>query len=187
MRLIAALMLVLGMAGAAAASANADLGPALGSPVPAIGTPLDSAGTPRTMASLTGEKGVVLVFYRSAAWCPYCQAQLIEINDGLGEIEKRGYTVAGISYDDPATGAAFSRKRGIGYPLVSDPKSEIIDRFGVRDPQYPPGSMAHGVPRPIILVLDPQGVVLAKLYEESVAKRPPVGLIVETLDGLAAR
>lgn len=187
MRLIAAFVLVFGFMATASAKPAVDLGPPVGSPAPAIGTPLDSTGKQRDLTSLMGEKGLVLLFVRSAAWCPFCQAQLIDINGGLAGIEKRGYRVAGISYDEPSIGAAFVAKRGIAFPLLSDPKSEIIDRYGLRDPQYPPGHLAHGVPRPIILILDPEGVVKAKLYEASYMKRPPVALVVETLDGLAAR
>ena len=69
--------------------------------------------------------------------------------------------------------------------LLSDPKSEVIDRYGVRDPAYPPGNRAHGVPRPVIFVIDRNGVIKAKLFEEKFQKRPPLGLIVETLDKVA--
>lgn len=187
MRLIAAFVLVFGFMATALAKPDSDLGPPTGLPAPAIGTPLDSTGMRRDMTSLMGEKGLVLLFVRSAAWCPFCQAQLIEINGGLAEIEKRGYRVAGVSYDETSIGAAFVEKRGIAFPLLSDPKSEIIDRYGLRDPQYAPGHRAYGVPLPIILILDSRGVVKAKLYEASYTKRPPLGLVAETLDGLAAR
>jgi peroxiredoxin len=82
--------------------------------------------------------------------------------------------------------SAFTSRRQIGYTLLSDPQSRVIDLYGLRDPQYPPGNRAHGVPRPIILVLDRQGTIKAKLFEESFTKRPPLGLVLETLDRLAA-
>jgi peroxiredoxin len=90
-----------------------------------------------------------------------------------------------LSYDPPEALAAFTAKRGITYALLSDPKSEVIDRYGLRDPAYPPGNRAHGVPRPIIFVIDRNGVIKAKLFEETFQKRPPLGLIVETLDKVA--
>ena len=55
----------------------------------------------RTLADVMGKNGVVLMFFRSADWCPYCQAQLIDMNGGVPEIEKRGYRVAALSYDSP--------------------------------------------------------------------------------------
>ena len=56
----------------------------------------------------------------------------------------------------------------------------MIDLYKLRDPQYPPGSRAYGVPRPIIFVLD-KGVIKAKLYEESFKVRPPVTAVISTL------
>jgi peroxiredoxin len=76
-------------------------------------------------------------------------------------------------------------KRGITYTLLSDPKSEVIDRYGLRDRTYPPGNLAYGVPRPIIFVIGKDGVIKAKLFEETFQKRPPLALVLKTLDGLA--
>jgi peroxiredoxin len=70
---------------------------------------------------------------------------------------------------------------------LSDPKSEVIDLYKLRDPQYPPGNRAYGVPRPIIFILDKNGVIRAKLYEESFKVRPPVSAVISALDGLAAK
>jgi peroxiredoxin len=94
--------------------------------------------------------------------------------------------LAGLCYEPPDALAAFTARRAITYTLLSDPKSEVIDRYGLRDPAYPPGNRAHGVPRPIIFVLDHAGTIKAKLFEETFKKRPPLGLVMETLDKVAA-
>jgi peroxiredoxin len=164
-----------------------DLGPPVGTKAPDIGTPLDQTGHPRTLADLTGRNGLVLLFFRSADWCPFCKAQLIDINGGVAEIKKRDYNVAGLSYDSPEILAAFTAKRDIAYTLLSDPKSEVIDRYKLRDPQYPAGSRAYGVPRPIIFILDTNGTIKAKLYEESFKDRPPVTSVISKLDELGGR
>ena len=186
---IAALTVILGLsilALAIPASANPayDLGPAVGSKVPSIGMPQDETGKPRALETLAGEKGTVLFFFRSAAWCPYCQLQLMDLNSGVADLAKRGYRLAGISYEPPAVDAEFVQKRGLKYPLLSDPKSEIIDRYKLRDPQYKKGSRAYGVPQPVIFILDQDGVVKAKLYEDTYTKRPPVKLVLETIDAM---
>ncbi len=186
-RLITAAILVFGLAAPATANPDFDLGPAVGSTAPSIGSPLDATGKPRTMASLVGEKGVVLFFFRSIAWCPYCQLQLMELNGGVDEMAKRGYRLVGVSYDPTAVQAQFIADRSIKFSLLSDPKSEIIDRFKLRDPQYSPGSRAYGVPRPAIFVLDRDGVVKAKLYESAYTKRPPLSLVLETLTKVSAQ
>lgn len=187
LKLILATFLTLGLASLgmtlpAAANPDFALGPDVGAMAPTIGTPPDMTGRPRSLDSLRGANGTVLFFFRSAAWCPYCQAQLIELNKGVAALEKRGYRLAGLSYDKPEILAAFAAERGLQYTLLSDPASQVIDRFGLRDPQYKPGSRAFGVPRPIILILDRAGVVKAKLYEANYQARPPLPLLLETLD-----
>jgi peroxiredoxin len=164
-----------------------DLGPAVGSKAPDIGRRFDQDGKPRTFADLMGRSGLVLMFNRSAGWCPYCQAQMVEINGGLAEIEKRGFRVVVVSYDAPDILKGFADKRQIKYTLLSDPKSEVIDAYGLRDPQYQPGHRAHGVPRPITLILDRKTTILAKLYEESFKVRPPVAAIIGKLDEVGPR
>ncbi len=181
-RLLCALLLAFGLSMPATANPNFDLGPAVGTTAPDIGTPVDSAGAPRPLQSLMGKQGLVLFFYRSAAWCPFCQLQLINLNSGAAEIAARGYGLAGISYEPPAVNAKFIAENKIGYPLLSDQQSEVIDRYGLRDPQYKKGSRAYGVPRPVILILDRNGTIRAKLYEDGYIKRPPVKLVIETLD-----
>jgi peroxiredoxin len=168
-----------------AASAD-DLGPAVGRVAPAIGAPSDQAGKARSLDDLMGQKGLVLLFFRSAAWCPYCQAQLIDVQTGYDAIENRGYHIAALSYDAPEVQAKFKAERGIAYTFLSDPKSEVIDRWGLRDPQYKPGSVAYGVPRPIIFVLDRSGVIKAKLFEETFKTRPPTTAVIAKLDEIAA-
>lgn len=181
-RIVGLLMVV--AAPFAVGAAAEDLGPPVGSKAPDIGARPDQTGKPRTFADLTGRNGLVFMFFRSADWCPYCKAQLIAMNGGLDEIEKRGYHLAGLSYDDPEILATFIAKWHIRYTLLSDPKSEVIDGYKLRDPQYPPGNRAYGVPRPIIFMFDPNSIIKAKLYEESFKDRPPVSEVLSTLDRL---
>ncbi len=90
--------------------------------------------------------------------------------------------MAGLCYEPTDVLSAFVARRGITYTLLSDPKSEVIDRYGLRDPQYNPGSRAYGVPRPIIFIIGSDGTIKAKLFEETFQKPPPLNLVLETLD-----
>jgi len=49
----------------------------------------------------------------------------------LTEIRSQGLGLAAISYDPIETLAAFSRQRGITFPLLSDAGSETIKRYGI--------------------------------------------------------
>ena len=50
-----------------------DLGPPVGTKAPDIGTRLDQTGKPRTLADLMSKNGLVLLFFRSADWCPFAR------------------------------------------------------------------------------------------------------------------
>jgi peroxiredoxin len=158
-----------------------DIGPAVGKRIPLFAA-IDSKGMTRAFASLPGAKGVVLVFFRSAKWCPFCQLQLIDLKKVEQPLEKRGYGLVAISYDTPQVLTAFAEKQDINYTLLSDGGSKMIDAFGLRDPQYPVGSFAYGVPKPSIFILDRRGVIRAKLALEGYKVRPSNDAILGAVD-----
>ena len=106
----------------------------------------------------------------------------VELGETVDQITARGYGLVTISYDSVEILDIFTQRRSIGYVMLSDPNSEVIDALGLREPRYELGHRAYGVPKPIIFVLDTEGIVQAKLYEEDYRARPPGSLIVETLD-----
>lgn len=160
-----------------------EVGPAVGARAPALSA-RDAAGAPVSLARIAGPRGVVLVFVRSAKWCPYCQAQLLSLKEAVDPLASRGFRIAALSYDSPAILAGFAKARGIPYDLLSDEGSVTIDAFGLRDPAYKPGHYAHGVPQPAIFVLAPNGTVLAKLAEEGFRTRPTNEAVLEAVDRL---
>lgn len=166
-------------------AASIKVGPAVGTKAPAI-TAASIDGKPATMAKMAGPKGLVLVFFRSAEWCPFCKAQLIALNEAPAKLALRGYRMAALSYDSPEILAKFRDERAIAYPLLSDTNSKTIDAWGLRDPQYKPDSRAYGVPQPVIVILSPKGVVQASLAEEGYRTRPPLDLVLATIDALPA-
>ena len=172
------------LAAAAPALANAiDIGPAVGTTAPRL-VAVDTAGKPRDLASIAGPKGTVLVFFRSARWCPFCQKQLTDLKAATKPLAQRGDRLAAISYDTPAQLAEFAAKVGVDYTLLSDKGSAMIDVYGLRDPAYPAGNFAYGVPKPAIFVLDTGGVVRGKLAEEGYKTRPPVAVVLAAVDAL---
>lgn len=185
----AAMMALVGMVAAGTAHAaplkgeRIDIGPAVGARVPPFAA-RDASGAPRSLASLYGRRGLVLVFFRSARWCPYCQRQLMDLRDAQAALEKRGYALAAISYDKPDALTTFGRKWNVGYTLLSDDGSKMIDAFQLRDPQYSADSFAYGVPKPSIFVLDRRGVVRAKIAREGYQIRPSNDEILAAVDGV---
>lgn len=155
-----------------------------GAAMPSGFAAVDAQGKTRTLASVAGRKGTVLVLFRSAKWCPFCQAQLKSLTEIEAALAARGYSVVGLSYDPPATLAGFAAKAGIGFTLLSDQSSAMIDALGLRDPAYPSGSFAAGVPKASILIIDRAGVVRWKRVATDYRVRPANEQILTAVDGL---
>lgn len=172
-------------------SSNADetkkaVGPDVGETISLDFAAPDHTGTAQDFASVKGKKGAVVVFFRSAKWCPFCQMQLIDLNtNARAEIEKRGYKIVAVSYDKPEELAKFAKKWKVGFTLLSDDGSRMIDALGIRNEEYKEGHYAHGVPHPVIFVLDNDRKVLAKLSREGYRERPEPEVLIETLDSLS--
>ena len=167
----------------AVSAAAWDVGPPVGAKVPALhATNLN--GAPVSVRQLSGKNGLVLVFFRSAKWCPYCQKQLMDLKDAPGPLGERGYKLAAVSYDPTDVLTQFTEKREIPYPLLSDQGSVTIDAWKLRDIRYKPDSFAWGVPYASIYVISPKGVLKAKLAEEDFKIRPPLSAVLAAIDAL---
>lgn len=152
--------------------------PAVGERAPAV-TAVDAAGKARTLKDVQGKNGTVLVFFRSASWCPYCKAQLIDLNaKAAAGLAAKGYSLVGLSYDAPDVLAKFAAERDVKWPLLSDPQSKVIDGWQLRDPQYAAGSRAAGVPLPAVYVIGRDGVIKARLMEANYKNRPQVEAVL---------
>jgi len=139
-------------------------------------------GEDAALNGLSGDKGTVIVFHRSAKWCPYCQAQLINLKANQKDIEATGYNIVAISYDSVDDLNAFSMKRKIDYPLLSDKGSETIKAFGIFNTEHKEGSFAYGVPYPAVYVVNKDGAIKGVLREDGYKKRPEVSDILEVIE-----
>lgn len=184
MRVFAGMIAAVVLSVATAASAQThNFGPAVGATVPAISAP-DETGVTRTLASLAGENGTVLLITRAADWCPYCQTQMIGLEGVRAEIEQRGYRIVTISTDSVEELAAFERRRNIGYTMLSDEQAQIVRQLDLLDPTQTPNRRHNGLPVPTILILSPAGEVLAKLGDANYRIRPAPEIVLATLDRL---
>jgi hypothetical protein len=124
----------------------------------------------------------------------------VELQDRLQELEDSGIGVAAISYDSTRVLSEFAEKRGISFPLLSDKDSAVITEFGILntvvaealgprrdDPdvtaavhKYVAASvfdsiqlrqMIKGTPFPGTFMLDAQGRVISRYFEEFYRER----------------
>jgi len=90
-----------------------------------------------------------------------------------------------ISYDSLDILRRFTEKRSITYPLLSDPKSAVIDAYGIRNLEAK-GSRIDGVPYPGTFIIDGSGFIRAKLFYEGYRTRHTSQDIVAAVRDLGA-
>jgi peroxiredoxin len=140
----------------------------VGQKAPAF-TARDQFGREQTLATLKGSKGTVLLFYRSADWCPYCKGQLIQLQSAKARFEEQGLNLAGISYDSQAILKFFADRRKIEFPLLSDPDSNVIRAFDVLNSEAI--GQNKGMARPGYFFIDTKGVIREKFFEAKYRER----------------
>jgi len=77
-----------------------------------------------------GKTQTVLLFF-PAAFTGVCTTELCDATAGLGEYEKLGATVYGISVDTPFAQEAWAKANKIGITLLSDLNKTVIKAYGV--------------------------------------------------------
>lgn len=78
-----------------------------------------------------------------------------------------GLGVTAISYDSAAVLKSFTeRVGGFRYPLLADPDSEIIRAFGVFNRKVPRNHSWYGICNPGTFIVDRNGVVQSKFFED---------------------
>ena len=100
----------------------------------------------------------------------------------MGELRRAGLGVAAITYDPVAVLADFSKRRGITFPLLSDPGSATIKRYGILNTTVPEtNQQTYGIPFPGTFMLNAQGVVTSRFFEQAYQERSTVGSIMARL------
>ena len=79
--------------------------------------------------------------------------------------------LAGISYDTEAQLHNFAERKGIHFPLLSDPNSKTIRELGILNETIEKANYAFGVPHPGSFVLNSSGVIVAKYFEDDYRER----------------
>lgn len=80
----------------------------------------------------------------------------------------------------------FAQRRRITFPLLSDEGSKTIRAFGILNEEVEPGTPFYGIPHPGTYIVDPQGRVVAKYFEDDFRQRYTTSDILVTRFGAAA-
>lgn len=150
--------------------------------LPALALP-GATGTPTPL--FTGqERAILLVFYRGS-WCPYCRAELAELERHRAEFENRKVRLVAISVDPPEKLALMKTSSAAGFDFVSDPEGKLLDRLDVR---HRGGNPENGgdVAQSASFLIAPDGRILWRKIAENYRVRPEPAEILAAIDALPA-
>lgn len=105
----------------------------------------------------------------------------MELQGRYAEIRKQGLGLIAISYDAPETLKKFADSRGITFPLIADPGSATIKRYGLFNDTVDPKSRTYGIPHPGTFILDRKGIVVSRFFEDAYQERYTASTILSTI------
>jgi peroxiredoxin Q/BCP len=114
-----------------------------------------------SLSDFRGEN--VIVYFYPAAMTPGCTTEACDFRDNLNSLASAGYTVLGLSKDDPAKLTQFREQEGLNFPLLSDPDLEVHKAYGAFGEKNLYGKLVTGVIRSTFVV-NPDGSIRLPLY-----------------------
>ncbi len=147
-----------------------DPGPAIGSRFPGVQA-LYQGRKIQLLEPFAGPGGTVFIASRSIEWCPYCMRQMVQLQAYQGEFEAAGIGMVAMTYDTPAQQQAFAAKYDISIALLSDIEARSFKTLGILNREFQPGDPQYGIPHPGIIVINPGGEVVGKLFLEAYSSR----------------
>lgn len=73
---------------------------------------------------------IVLAFF-PAAESPVCTKEMCTFRDSLQDLQQESTDIIGISVDGPFANKIFTINRHLNFPLLSDYKREVINKYGI--------------------------------------------------------
>ena len=110
----------------------------------------DDRGGKVTLSDLRGQK--VIVYFYPAAMTPGCTKEACDFSDSLDSLQAAGYTVLGISPDQPAKLTEFREHDGLTITLLSDPERQVLEQWGAYGEKKLYGKVVEGVIRSTFVV-----------------------------------
>ncbi len=96
-----------------------------------------------------------------------------------GKFAAQGLGICTVSYDSVEVLAHFAARKGITVPMLSDPRSAIIRRFGVFNDTIPEtDARQYGIPHPGTYIVDERGIIRDKFFEAKLIHRVTMATIL---------
>jgi hypothetical protein len=105
----------------------------------------------------------------------------VELQSRYADVTAQGLGLAVITYDSVDTLEGFSDARGIEFPVLSDEGSVVIKEYDLLNREQAPGVRFYGIPYPGTFILDTEGRVTERFFEQAYQERFTVSSIMVAL------
>ena len=105
----------------------------------------------------------MILFFYPEAMTPGCTKEACDFRDSLAPLQAAGYTIFGISRDEPEKLRRFRERDGLTYDLLSDPGHTVHEQYAVWGEKVNYGKTFMGVIRSTF-VIDEKGRISHALY-----------------------
>ena len=109
----------------------------------------------------------------------------MELQSRYADLQDQGLGLAVITYDPIETLRGFGDARGIEFPLLSDDGSVVIREYDLLNREMQPDTRFFGVPYPGTFILDTEGRVTSRFFEQAYQERFTVSSILVALGDAA--
>lgn len=120
-------------------------------------TGIDQQGNKVSLSDYKGKK-LALYFYPQDD-TPTCTIQACNLRDNFAMLRRHGVEVLGVSPDDADSHEKFRKKFDLPFPLLADPKHQILTKYGVWGEKQMFGNKYMGVHRTTFLI-DEKGIII---------------------------
>lgn len=146
-----------------------------------------------SILGIIGEKPTILLFYRGG-WCPFCNAQLAEVQTIENQIIELGYQIIAISPDAPENLKVTDEQHKLTYSLYADSEGTLAKSIGIafKSPEKygfmlseKSGGLNDGfLPVPSVFVVDKSGKILFEYINPDYKTRLSSSLLLAVLKNL---
>ena len=133
---------------------------------------------PHKLSEYLGKKTILAFF--PAAESPVCTAEMCALRDSLDQLRDLGANVIGISVDGPYANKFFVQNRHLNFPVLSDYKRDVINRYGIVMNRL--GSLTdYNAAKRSVFILDKDGKVIYRWVSDNPGIEPNYNEIKEVL------
>jgi peroxiredoxin len=156
----------------------------------------DQSGVEVALKDLRKKGPVVLLFYRGN-WCPFCNRHLKALQDSLSLITAKGAQVVAITPEQKGGIDSTISKTGAVFPILYDEDMKIASAYQVAfnvddktvnrykmagiDLLNTNGQKKAMLPIPAVYIINKEGTVTYRFFDENYRNRMPVSEIVKNI------